>query len=76
MDDKGSPFTRDYSARNTYENTFPEDFVLEVQEKVSSKEEGLECLYIVPLEEVDHFQRHMRTYVKKLGELKEIPALP
>ena len=33
-------------------------------------------MYIVPFEEVDHFWRHTRYYVKKIGGLKAIPTLP
>ena len=33
-------------------------------------------MYVVPFEEVDLFRRHTRSYVKKLGELKVIFALP
>ena len=33
-------------------------------------------MYDVLLEEVDHFQRHTRSYVKKIGGLEAIPALP
>ena len=35
----------------------------------------MEPLYDVPFEEIDHFQRHTRSYVRKLGEFKVIPAL-
>ena len=35
-----SAFIRNYSTRNTSETTFPEDFILEEQEKVSFEEEG------------------------------------
>ena len=37
---------------------FPEDFVFEEQEKVGSEEEGLEHLYIVQFEEINHLIRH------------------
>ena len=33
-------------------------------------------MYVVPFEEVDHFRRHTRSYVKKLGGLKAILVLP
>ena len=33
-------------------------------------------MYAVPFEEVDQFRRHTRSYIKKLGGLKVIHALP
>ena len=33
-------------------------------------------MYAVPFEELDLFRRHSRSYIKKLGGLKVIPALP
>ena len=52
---RGNPLVRNYSAGNTPETTFPEDFVLEEKEKVSSQEEFSKCLYGVMFEEFDHF---------------------
>ena len=46
---------RNYSTHNTSQTTFHEDFVLKEQERVGSKEEGLERLYDVLFEQVDHF---------------------
>ena len=76
MAGRGILFVRNYSVGNTSETTFPKNFVLEEQEKVGSKEEGLERLYIVPFEEVNHLRRHTRYYVKNIGGLKEILAFP
>ena len=33
-------------------------------------------MYVVPFEEVDLFRRHARSYIKKIGGLKVIVALP
>ena len=40
MDGRGRPFARNYSTGDTSKSTFPEDFILEEQERVRSKEEG------------------------------------
>ena len=73
MDGRGNPFTRNYSIGDSSETKFPEDFISE--ERVGSDEEGSECLYPVPFELFNHLRIHTRSYVKKLGGLKEIPAL-
>ena len=65
MDGRGNPFVRKYSIRTSSDTTFPEYFVLESEEQES-----------VSSEEVDHFRRHTRSYVKKLKWLKVIPILP
>ena len=49
MAGRGSSLARDYSTRNTSENMFPEYFVFEEQENLSSEEEGSECMYAFPL---------------------------
>ena len=46
------------------------------EEQVNPEVETTEHLYHVPLEVVDHFRRHTRYYVKKLGGLQTIPELP
>ena len=73
---RGIPFARNYSTEDTSKTTFLDDFIREEQEKVGSEEEGSEHLYVVPFEEVNHLRRHTRSYVKNLGGLKAIPALP
>ena len=40
-----------------------------------SSKEDTKTLYTVPFEEIDQFQRHTRSYIKKLGGLKVIHAL-
>ena len=74
MAGRGNPFTRNYSIGDSSETKFLEYFISE--ERVAPKEEGSEHLYAVPFEEVNHLIRHTRSYVKKLGGLKAIPALP
>ena len=61
MAGRGSPFVRNNSVGTTSETTLLEDFVLESeeQERVIFEEEDSESLYVVPFEEVDHFQRRM-----------------
>ena len=78
MDDIENSFVRKYSTGTTSEMTFLEDFVIETeeQEMVISEEEDIEPLYAILFEEIDHFQRHTRYYIRKLGGLKVIPALP
>ena len=76
MAGRGSLFVRNFSIGNTFDNMFLEGFIFSEQEKVGSEEEGSEYLYIVPFKEVDHLQRHKIYYMKKVGGLKEIPALP
>ena len=49
MASRGSVFARNYFTRNTSENMFPEDFVFEEQENLSSEEEGSKCMYTFPL---------------------------
>ena len=75
---KGNPFFRKYSAGTTSEMTFLKDLILESQEqeRVISEEEDSKSLYAIPFEEVDNFRRYTRYYVKKLGGLKVIVALP
>ena len=75
MDGKGNVFTRNYSIGDTSESKFPEDFILEEQERVGSEEEGSERLCVVMFEEVNHLRRHTKFYVKTIGGLKAIPKL-
>ena len=60
MDGKGNHFVRKYSTKTTSEMIFLEYFVLEneEQEMLDFEEENTEPLYVVPFEEIDHFQRH------------------
>ena len=67
MDGRGSPFARNYSTGDTSKTKFPEGFVLEEQEKVSSEGEGLERMYIVLFKEVNHLRTRTISYLKKLG---------
>ena len=78
MDDRGDPFVRKDSIGTTFETTFLEYFILEneEQERVSSGEEDSEPLYATPFEQIDYFHRNTISYVRKLGELKVIPAFP
>ena len=80
----GNLFFREDYIGTISENTFPEYIFPELQEQeqeqeqeqIGSGEEESERLYVVPFEEVYLFRRHTRSYVKKLGGLKFIPALP
>ena len=74
MAGRGNLFTRNYSIDDSSETKFPKYFISE--ERVGSEEESSERIYIVPFEEVNHLRRHKRSYVKNIGGLKEIPALP
>ena len=78
MAGRGNLFFREYYTGTTSEKTFLEYFIPEFkkQENISFGGEESEHLYVVPFEEVDPFRRHTRAYVKKLGGLKVIPALP
>ena len=62
MANRGNMFTRNYSTGDSYETKFPKDFTSE--ERVGSDEEGLERLYPIPFEVVNHLRRHTRSYVK------------
>ena len=78
MDGRGNLLVRKKFVGNTFVMTFPEYFILktEEQERVISEEEDSEYLYAVPFEEVNHFHRNTRSYVRKFGGLKVIHALP
>ena len=66
MDGRGNSFTQNYSTGNNTETSFSE-------ECVNPEVETAEHLYHVPLEVVDHFRIHTRSYVKNLGGLQTIP---
>ena len=73
MAGRGNLFTRNYSTSDSSETMFPEYFVS--KEREGFDEEGSECLYPIAFEVVNHLRRHIRSYVKNLGGLKEIPEL-
>ena len=65
---RGNPFTQNYSTGNNSEANFS-------KERVNLEVETAEHLYHVSLEVFDHFRRHTRSYVKKLGGLQTILEL-
>ena len=78
MDGRGNLLFKEDYTETTSEKTFLKYFILEFkeQEQTGSGEEESERLYAVPFEEVDMFRRHTRSYIKKIGVLKFILALP
>ena len=71
---RGNPFNRNYFMGDSCETKFLGDFISE--ERVGSEEEGLEHLYAIPFEEFNHLRIHTRYYIKQLGGLRVIAALP
>ena len=65
---RGNPFSRDYSTSDSLESSlFPNPI---------REQKGKEHLYYVDNEVVNDLRRHTRAYVKKIGGLPIIPALP
>ena len=80
MDGIGNLIFREDYIGTSLQNTFPEYLFPKLQEQeqenIGSRGEESERLYVVSFEEVDMFRRHTISYVKKLGGLKVIHALP
>ena len=73
MDGRWNLFSRNYSTSDSSATKFLWDYISE--ERIGYDKEGLEHLYPIPFEVVNHLRRHTWSYVNKIGELKSILEL-